>query len=220
MKHSVFTVVAALAVIVIAGGAWLVLRDSVTGPQTAGPRAPTEEGVLALRPVDRILGAADAPVTIIEYASFTCLHCGSFHNETLPQLRTEWIDTGRAQLVFRDSPGDRLALAAAMAARCAPEPQYYPLVSLLFREQEAWLRSPDPVGALERIVATAGMGPETFASCVADQDMQNEILGHQIAARDEASVDSTPTFFVNGRRIIGNQSYDELNRILEAAAGS
>ncbi|MEQ9350630.1 MAG: thioredoxin domain-containing protein, partial [Alphaproteobacteria bacterium] len=137
-----------------------------------------------------------------------------------PQVETDWITTGRARFIFRDFPGDQLALMAAMTARCLPEPQYYPFVALLFREQEAWLSSEDPVAFVSRVAATAGMDAASLDGCLADRNLQNDILSHQIAARDALGVASTPTIFVNGRRVVGDLYYDDLNSILDDAAES
>src|SRR5438067_2761676 len=87
---------------------------------------------LAVQPSDRILGKADAPVTIIEYASLTCPHCAAFEKEMLPKIKSEWIDTGKAKLVFRDFPLDGSALKAALVARCAPPERFYGFIGILF----------------------------------------------------------------------------------------
>src|SRR4051794_18873459 len=112
----------------------LVLALRVAAAAAATPAATAE---------DTVLGRADAPVTIIEYASLTCPHCARFHAATLPRLRQEWIDAGKARLVFRDFPLDKLALVAAMMARCADKAVYFDLLGELFARQDEWSRADD-----------------------------------------------------------------------------
>src|SRR6185312_15839778 len=102
-------------------------------------------------PQDHVLGKADAPITITEYASLTCPHCAEFDRDTLPKIKKNWIDTGKAKLVYRDFPLDQLALRAAMLARCAPPDRYFAFINTLFQSQDTWARSSDPEQALERI---------------------------------------------------------------------
>ena len=104
---------------------------------------------------DRILGAPDAPITIIEYSSLTCPHCASFHNDTLPQIKETWIDTGRARLVYRHFPFDGLGLRAALVANCLPDKQHFNFISALYRGQHMWARSQEPIASLERIANLA-----------------------------------------------------------------
>ena len=100
---------------------------------------------------DRILGKADAPVTIIEYASLTCPHCAAFEKDILPKIKSEWIDTGKAKLVFRDFPLDGSALKAAIVARCAPPERFYGFIGVLFAQQGSWGLAQDPVPGISRI---------------------------------------------------------------------
>ncbi len=96
---------------------------------------------------DRVLGKADAPVTLIEYASLTCPHCGAFEKEKLPQIRKEWIDTGKVKLIYRDFPLDRNALLAATIARCAPPDRYFAFIESFFDDQAHWVLAQDPIDA-------------------------------------------------------------------------
>src|SRR6266851_1775595 len=130
--------------------------------QTPPKPAPAGGEALAVKPDDRILGKADAPITIIEYASLTCPHCAHFAVEVLPKLKQKWIDTGKAKLVLRDFPLDEPALRAAMVARCAPPERFYPLVGMMFETQEKWVIAADWRAALERIVKIGGLGKKEF----------------------------------------------------------
>ncbi|MFQ5955022.1 MAG: DsbA family protein [Kiloniellales bacterium] len=165
---------------------------------------------------DRSLGAADAPVTMIEYASLTCPHCASFHKETLPRLMEEYIDTGKVKLIYRDFPFDELALRAAMMARCAEPARFFGLIEVLFRGQDHWSRAKDPMAALRRIGRMAGMSNEKFDACMADRKVEVAILGGRLKAAREQEVNSTPTFFINGHKVAGNQPYEVFDEILRS----
>jgi protein-disulfide isomerase len=203
---------AALVVIAIGGAGW----------HTSG--VPSFIGVAAaqdfttISPDDRVLGKADAPVTIIEYASLTCPHCAAFDAETLPQLKKEWIDTGKAKLVFRDFPLDGLALKGAKLARCAPPERFYGFIDVLFRQQDVWARAADPQAALGRIAKLGGMSDDQFQTCMKDDAVENQILAGRMAAEKDATVESTPTFFINGKKLVGALPYDSFDDALKAAA--
>ena len=164
---------------------------------------------------DMVLGHADAPITIIEYASLTCPHCASFHADTLPVLTRDYLDTGKARLVFRDFPLDRLALAAAQLARCAGEGRYFAFIDVLFREQLAWARSEDPVAALGRIARLGGLSAERFTTCLADNDLTTGIIEQRAAAASEFEIQSTPTFIINGEKHVGALSAANLDAVLQ-----
>jgi protein-disulfide isomerase len=118
---------------------------------------------------DVALGPADAKVTIIEYASMTCPHCAAFHQETWPELKKRWVDTGKVRFVLREFPLDPLATAGFMLARCDGENKYYPIVDLLFSQQRAWAYAERPLDALRQMMKQAGFSQEKFDSCLKDQ---------------------------------------------------
>src|SRR3546814_10377072 len=130
----------------------------VAGPLLVGLSglARAQDGEADITDFDRVLGQADAPVTIVEYASFTCPHCAHFHKDTLPELKSQYLDTGKAKLVFRQFPLNQLDLRAGMLLRCAPEAQYFNLAGALFQQQEQWMAAPDPIAALGQIGRTTG----------------------------------------------------------------
>jgi protein-disulfide isomerase len=169
---------------------------------------------------DRILGEADAPVTIIEYSSLTCPHCANFHENTLPRVKEDWIATGRARLVYRHYPLDGLALRAAAVANCIEGDRHFAFLDVLFRGQQAWSGADDPIAALAQLAALAGLDRGRFDACIADQGEMDRILARTQHARDTYDIQSTPTFVVNGRKVRGALGYDEFNKALEAAADS
>lgn len=168
---------------------------------------------------EHILGDPDAPITIIEYSSLTCPHCASFHQDTLPQLKKEWIEPGKARLVYRHYPLDRLALAAALMTNCFEGKRFFGVVDMLFSQQQQWTRAEQPGEALAKIGAQAGMDRQTFEQCVTDQQEAEHILQVQKAGRDEAEVESTPTFVIDGEKLTGARPYEEFEQALEDAEG-
>jgi protein-disulfide isomerase len=164
---------------------------------------------------EQVLGRADALVTIIEYASKTCAHCASFHNDTLPRLKTEYIDTGRVRLIYREFPLDALASGAAMLARCAPEGRFFPLTEALYQTQRNWASSNDPVAALLQIARQAGFTQESFETCLRNQQLLDALTALRETAQRRFGVNSTPTLFINGQMFRGALRFDEIERIIK-----
>jgi len=167
---------------------------------------------------DMVMGKADAPITIIEYASFTCPHCASFHTQTLPGLKKNWIDTGKAKLIFRDFPLDEMAFNASKLARCADENRYFAFVDVLFRQQVQWARSSDPIAALGKLGRLGGIGKARFEACMTDEALGNAILQSRVTGAREFDVNSTPTLIINGEKHTGALSFEELDRVLAKLA--
>jgi protein-disulfide isomerase len=205
----------ALAVLALAGP----LPAAAQPP--AKPASPaTQANVLALTPDDRVLGKADAPITIVEYASLTCPHCAHFATEVLPKLKEQWIDSGKARLVMRDYPLDEPALRAAMIARCAPPDKFYPLVDTLFGAQRQWVLSKDYKAELARLALLGGMNKTQFDACLANKSVEDKVLQSRLTATQDLAVDSTPTFFINGVKFDGAPEVDAMDAALSKAAGS
>jgi protein-disulfide isomerase len=175
-----------------------------------GP-APTAE--------DHVLGKPDAPITIIEYASFTCPHCAAFDRETLPKVRANWVETGKARYIFREYPLNGLDLRAAMLARCAPGERYFAFVDTLYQTQDSWSRASDPLAALGQMGKLGGVSSDQFQACMKDEKLGDAIAAGRLAAEKSYHVESTPTFFINGTRMEPNgaQPYDVFDKILTAA---
>ena len=164
---------------------------------------------------DKQLGKDDAPVTIVEYASLTCVHCASFHTGTMAQLKERYIDTGKVRLIFREFPFDPLSTAASMVARCAPEPRYFPLIDLFFKQQQDWAGSAKPIEALLAIGRQAGFTQESFEACLKNQAVYDGINAVKQRGVDVLKVSSTPTFFINGVKSAGNKSIEEMEKLIE-----
>jgi len=164
---------------------------------------------------DQVLGDPDAPVTIIEYASLTCPHCANFHNNILPALESEYIQTGKAKLVFRDFPLDGVALRAAALARCAGPERYHGFIKVLFRSQMEWAGSQDPLAALARLAKLGGIDDTQFAACIGDEERLDVIVESRAAAERNFQVNSTPTFIIQGRKYTGGLTLEGLRQILD-----
>jgi protein-disulfide isomerase len=178
-------------------------------------------GQEALKPTpeDHVLGKADAPITIVEYASLTCPHCAHFQEATMPQVKKDWIDTGKAKLVFRHFPFDRAALAAAEITECGGKEKFFSFLDVLFRQQETWTKG-DPTANLIRLAKLGGLGEDRVQACLKDEKLANKIVAGRLQAEKELGVNSTPTFFINGKKIIGAEPYETFNQALQAAEKS
>jgi protein-disulfide isomerase len=161
-----------------------------------------------------VLGDPNAPVTMIEYASLTCPHCGAFHNETLPILKKEYIDTGKLKLYLRPFPFDGVATAGSMLVYCVAPEMRLNFLTMLFERQSVWLMSSEPIKELEKLARFAGLSEMDFRVCLKDETIFNGIREIQKAAHEVQKVQSTPTFFVRGDRIEGNQSVDAFRDVI------
>ncbi|MCB1463833.1 MAG: DsbA family protein [Nitratireductor sp.] len=164
---------------------------------------------------DMQLGSDDAPVTIVEYASMTCPHCAHFHETTLPGLKEKYIDTGKARLIFREFPFDPRAAAAFMLARCAPKEQYFPLIDVMFKQQDVWATAQDPRPPLLQIVKLAGFTQESFEACLKNQQVLDNVMAVREKATKDYKVDSTPTFFINGEKVSGALSVEDMSKYID-----
>jgi protein-disulfide isomerase len=182
-------------------------------PATA-ESVPTAELMVPPPLGDRSLGKADAPVTIIEYASMTCPHCAHFAETTFPELKKRYIDTGKVRFIFREFPLDPLAAGASMLARCADKDKFFPLIETLFQRQRQWAVE-KPLPPLLEIAKQAGFSEQSFNACLSNQKMLDEIQAEQKRATDKFGVNSTPTLFVNGEMVKGGVSIEELAKIID-----
>jgi protein-disulfide isomerase len=166
---------------------------------------------------DMEMGNGKASVTIIEYASMTCPHCAHFQENTFPELKKRYIDTGKVRYIFREFPLDNLAAAASMLARCAgkdDKSKYFALVDTLFAQQRQWAVE-KPIPPLLAIAKQAGFTEQTFNACLANQQMLDGIESVRKRAIDKFKVQSTPTFFINGAAYPGALSIDEMAKLID-----
>ena len=163
------------------------------------------------------LGAEDAPVTVIEYASFTCPHCRDFHAGTFEQLREDYIDTGDVHWVYREVYFDRFGLWASMLARCGGEDRFFGLVDLIYENQSEWVQGDDPAAVadnLRRLGRTAGLEDETLNACLQDAAKAQALVAWYQENAEEHGVRSTPSFVIDSE-LYNNMPYDEFSDILD-----
>lgn len=167
---------------------------------------------------DIALGEANAPLTIVEYASFTCPHCAAFHGENLPKLKAEYIDTGKVRFIQRDVYFDAVGLWAGILARCGGDEKYYPVADMLFDEQKTWLdaKTGDEIAAnLRKIGAKAGMTPDQMDACWADKQKVADLVATFQKHATEDKIDGTPSFVIGGEKV-QNQPWEDMKKIIDA----
>lgn len=223
MKRRTFTL-ALLSAALVGGGSWLArgLQSGLGLPgQTRIPGAALAEGTpteAEIRP-DFTLGQPDAPVTVIEYGSFTCPHCQHWHETVWPEFKKNYVDTGKVKFIFREVYFDKFGLWAGMVAQCSGEMRYYGVVDMLYDEQKEWIGSGDAgeiAENLRKIGAKAGMSRDQIDACLNDANMaQSMVATYQKHATDD-KIDGTPTFMVNGEKH-SNMGYDEFAAVLDKA---
>lgn len=176
-----------------------VLTFALLTAALAGPAFAAEPPPVTAQ--DHVLGRADASVTVIEYASFTCSHCAAFHNEVLPAFKARYIDTGKVRLVHRNLPTApaNIAAAAAAVAICAAPGRYFDVAEVFMRDQ-ANLRTTGAQPWFEAGLAASGKTREQIETCLSDP-ATGAALQAQIVGAQEAGVAGTPAFFVNGQPV-------------------
>ncbi len=172
-----------------------------------------------LTQAERSIGSADAKTVIGEYFSLTCTHCAAFGKETMPQITSTLLDTGKVRWVFHDFPLDQVALTAAMVARHLPVDRYEPFVNALFGTQDRWAfaRGVNSTDELWKMAALAGMSRTNFDAAVGDATLRSWILQQQQADQDKWKVDSTPSFVINDQKYAGEMSFDAFSKLLPAS---
>ena len=176
-----------------------------------------DHSVLEITDNDFYIGDIDAPITIIEYASMSCSHCADFHNDTLEDLKSEYIDTGKVKFVFRDFPFNYPALAGSMMLRCIPSEVKYDYMNALYKLQKSWVFRDQGKTRTElyKIMQSGGMQQDEFDSCLSDINLENDLLEDVMNAQREFNIRSTPTFIVNGILYSGNKNIKEFRQIID-----
>ena len=180
-----------------------------------GPAEVSVEELMKPNPLGEVIvGRADAPVTIVEYASLTCSHCATFHIKVFPVLKEKYVDTGKVRFMLREFPLDNLAAAASMLTRCVDADKTYPMITVLFSKQDEWAFVKAPVPELFRFAKQAGFTQETFDKCLTDQKKLDEVIGVRERAAEKFAVTATPSFFINGKRHTGAPTVEDFEKAL------
>ena len=178
---------------------------------SAGPAVP-----------DMAIGDPKAPVTVIEYAMFTCPHCADFYRDVFPKLKAEYIDTGKVRLVFREVYFNRPSLWAAMIARCAPADRYFGIADVLFATQMDWAAQTDEQVMIQKLYAIgrqAGLSDKEMDACMQDRGFAEALVAAYQKNSAADKIDATPTFIVNGTKV-DNVPWDEFKAKIDAALGA
>ena len=213
-------VIAAAAIFYFAGRSREPVIPQTADSQTATPAATpaaasASSDLMTPGPLgDKALGDPKAPNVVIEYASMTCTHCQRFATTVFPDFKKQYIDTGKVYFIFREFPLDPLASSAIMLARCAPEESFFPIVDLLFEHQKEWAFVDDPATALLNLVKQAGFTPDSFKACLTNQKILDGVTAVKDRAAEKLGVDATPTFFFNGKKKPGEQTIEDIQKIL------
>ncbi|QDC08100.1 DsbA family protein [Oceanicola sp. D3] len=207
--------VAALA----AGSYFAINRTSQPGGTgfDLSAQAQTAEEVDTSGIIEMTLGEEDAPVTVIEYASFTCPHCASFHANVFKKLKTEYIDTGKVHFIYREIYFDKPGLWAGMVARCAGPMRYFGITDAIYTEQAEWLKSRDLNGIhgdLRKLALKSGLDGEQVDACLGDADKAQAMYALFLKNAEADEVESTPTFIIDGEKH-SNMSYEDFAEILD-----
>jgi len=178
--------------------------------------------LLKARITDNYLGSVHAPVLIIEYASLSCGHCATFHNEVLPKIKEQFIDTNKVRFVYRDYPLNAPALRAAQLSQCIDKDKYYGFLGVLFKSQNSWAFNRNYMDILKNIAKIAGIEQAEFTKCVNDKALQEKIIKATKDAGQFLEVESTPTLFINGVKYDGKRNIEEIsayiNKVLKGEA--
>jgi protein-disulfide isomerase len=219
MNKSVLVGLIVAIVIAVGVGGWIYYSGQGIGASAPNSELDQSEAAPAVPDVkedDKVLGNADAPVTIVEYFSLGCIHCKNFHETILPKLKTEYIDTGKVRLVFRDFPLDGISFGAALVTRCVNDLAYFAMVDTLFKQQETW-HVDNGMAQLANIVKGAGMDQAALDACLNNQANKDKIVALQKEATDTFKINSTPTFFINDRVLTGVSEYEAFKATIDGA---
>ena len=167
----------------------------------------------------RILGDEAAQIIIEEYASMSCGHCASFHNNNLDKIKKEFIDTGKAKLIFYDFPLDRGAMIGSMITQCMNDKQFFPVLSRLFQKQTEWTQSDNILESINTVLNPIGLDKNRILSCLEEneenQNRWKSLLAGRKYAIDIKGVEATPTFFVNDKKVEGKFDIKKLKELIK-----
>jgi protein-disulfide isomerase len=208
----------------VAVGTYALLRPGTQAqlpllPQPANAQEATTPASGAVPEVlEMVVGDPDAPVEVIEYASFTCPHCRSFHQNVYPQLKADYVENGQVRFVYREVYFDRFGLWAGMVARCAGPDRYFGIVDMIYENQSTWTQgSPAEVAEnLRRIGRTAGMTNDQLDACLTDAEMAQAMISTYEGHMEVHDISGTPAFVIAGQ-LYSNMSYADFQARIDAA---
>lgn len=199
----------AVAVAAVAGGGYFLLSAGQSSPAMAQTTVPSETYMTPVGDIaDKVEGSADAPVTLIEYASPTCSHCAAFHNTIYPDIKAQYIETGKIKFIVRPFLRNELDAAIFMLAEAAGPEQYENVLSTFFAAQNTWMSA--PATEIFKIAQQLGFTQETFDAALTNQDLLKGMEAMRTQAMDDFGVTGTPSFYVNGNKITTGYGFEQL----------
>lgn len=166
------------------------------------------------------MGDPNAPVTLIEYAMFTCPHCAAFTRDVFPKIKANYIDTGKVKLIFREVYFNKPSLWAAMIARCAPSDRYFGIADLLFSTQDSWITQTDEQAMLQKLYSIgrqAGLSDKEMDACMQDRGFAEALVASYQKHAAEDKIEGTPTFILDGETLVGETTWEDFQARLDAA---
>lgn len=205
-----------LTLALIAGGAYWYNSGPTAAVSFGSAQAQTAAADVVVE--EMTMGDPNAPVTVVEYASFTCPHCANFHASTLKDIKKNYIDTGKVHFVFREAYFDRYGLWASMVARCGGQMRYFGIADMIFEGQREWIGDGQDAGTvianLRRIGKIAGITDAELDVCLNDADQAQALVGWYQENFERDNMDATPSFLINGEKY-SNMSYADFSAILD-----
>jgi protein-disulfide isomerase len=184
------------------GGRQVIENPSVADVMQAGPLP------------EMSLGRADAPVTIVQYASLTCPHCRAFHRDTFPEFKRTYIDTGKVRFIMREFPIGKQSGNATVALRCAPADKYFTLYGKFMEQQNAWVSQEVRLEPIFAVAKQVGMTQAQFDSCLKNQAMIDGLKWVKDRGRTLGII-GTPNFFVQGKLVKKTLTMSDLREMIE-----
>jgi len=210
----------AVALVVLVGGVIAWQTTQTPDSQFVGmAMAQDGEEVDTSIVTEMTLGDADAPVKVVEYASFTCPHCKNFHLNTFKEFKTNYIDTGKVHFTYREVYFDKFGLWAGMVARCGGEERYFAISDMIYEQQGTWARGENEGAIADNLLTigkTAGLTGDELDACLQDGTMARAMIAVYQENAERDAIRSTPSFLVNGELITGDQSYDSFSALIDA----
>lgn len=164
---------------------------------------------------DVVIGVPDAKVTLVEYASLSCPHCAHFHNDVLPALKKKYVEPGQLRIVFRHFPLNASALSGAITVNCVDKSERQKYLKVLFATQDKWAFDTNYKDAIGNIVSVGGLDKAKFESCQGNKGIEENILNVRKEAGEKGWVDSTPTFFINNTKYVGEKNVEDFSKAID-----
>lgn len=221
-----YSLIATLIIAVILAVSFFILRTSRIVEEnkaehseiikeTQSSVANYREQVLMIHDSDVVIGDINAPITIFEYASYSCSHCANFTQRVYPSLKKDFIDTGKVRFVLRDFPLDEPSLRAAQLTRCVPKEGYESLSKTLFQQRQNWAYGNDFPEKLENIAKIIGMSGDEFHACMENKEIEEIVMNSRYNVSKAFNITSTPSFIINGKKYTGNNSLSAISEYLD-----